>query len=109
MPEFSISGESIAELAEEAETLEQATQVVDSGLLPVLKDVIEVRNVLYNLTGEGGSVRKGQISTQANLKTTHGGYVLNLLKILEHWGIAKSSGQGGIWTYVEPDEELKGE
>lgn len=93
MSQITISGESIEELDTTTTQLLRAEKLAESGLLNVFEDVLEVKNALKEQAGESGSVRRNEIEKNVDAN------VYQSLQLLQAYGIAKSSGQGGNWEY----------
>lgn len=98
MPEYGISGESMKEIAEEAERFRRLEELDDEDLIEVYEDIKKTRDALRKLTNNKKSVRKQDIKDQAGLRGHR--YPLELLKALEYHDLAENSGQGGGWRYI---------
>lgn len=94
MVQITISGEKIEELDKKSSQLLRAEKLSESGLLDVFEDVVKVKETLEDLAGETGSVRRNEIEDRVDAD------VYQSLQLLQAYGIAKSSGQGGNWEYT---------
>lgn len=95
MVEFTISGECIGEIDQKSSELQQAEKLSESELFEVFEDVLEVKEVLEQMTGDSGSVRRKRIEEEVDAN------VSQALQLLQAYGYAASGGKGGNWKYTE--------
>ena len=96
-----LSGEDLRTLGLKIELADGTNLTADKELMPVVRDLKAVRDNLKKLTPPQGTVRKQKVQEATQIEGEGSSrYVLELLKALEYYDIAQSSGRGGGWRYT---------
>ena len=96
MPEISVSGESMEEVNEITTELHQAQKLINQGRPRIMEEMIEVEEALKSLTKNRRGIRRNKIEDKVDIE----GSVYQHLQLLQSYGVASSSGQGGNWKHT---------
>jgi len=96
MPEISVTGESMEEVNKTTTELHHAQQLVNRGQPQIIEEMIEVEEALKTLTENQRGIRRNKIEDAVEIE----GGVYHHLQLLQSYGIASSSGQGGNWKHT---------
>lgn len=96
MPEISVSGESMEEVNKTTTELHHAQRLVNRGRPHLIEEMIEVEEALKKLTENRRGIRRNKIEDEVDIE----GGVYQHLQLLQSYGVASSSGQGGNWHYT---------
>lgn len=87
----------MAEVDEFTTKFRRAERLVETNIIDDVEHMLDVMEILKDLTDKHGSVRRNKIEDQID------GETYQSLQFLKQHGYAASSGQGGNWKYTGPN------